>query len=674
MTSRSIYARCLLRVAVALAAVFGGDGIARAEEHAESGAEPGLVINVDATAPRTQISSNLFGIFFEEINHSGEGGLYAELVLNRDFEINTLPAGASWAGNLLRTRNGWQERKWFGNELWGWKLEAEGEAKGSFRQDTVQPLNPNNPHSMRVTARVAGRRLAVVNSGFWGMNFQAGKRYDLSFYARTEGAEHFNVTASLESASGHEIHSETVLTNVGGPWRKYQCILTPQANDSNGRLALGINGMGTLWLDVVSLFPQETFKRRPNGLRADLAQLLADLKPAFVRFPGGAVVGGLNLDNRFQWKNSIGDIAQRKGSMNLWGYFSSYGLGLHEYLQLCEDIGADALYVCNPGFSDNYRRAEIAPPDKVQSFVQEALDALEYALGPADSKWGAQRAANGHPLPFRLKYIEIGNETAGNVYVDNYRRFYDAIKAKYPQVTIICSERLKEGAPVEIVDDHKYGSPTAFFEGHSDYDQAARTGPKVYVGEYGCNTTVGQGNLLAALAEATYLLGLERNSDLVRMASYAPLFFHVNDVAWPVNLIGFDSSRVAPRSSYFVQQMLALNRPDEALKTTLRPDAPGAKAEVYALAGLRHKSGELILSVVNRAGTARTAVLRFDGLSGVARQASVTTLGGVEPTAENTVDDPTAVRPVESIFRSSDSELRYSFEPYSLTVMRFRVE
>ncbi len=328
-------------------------------------ADDRLSITIDGSGPRVEVSPTLYGIFFEEINHAGEGGLYAEMVLNRDFEMNTLPAGATWAGNLLRTRQGWHERKWFGNALHGWTLAKQGAAKGSIRQDDRKPLNVYHPHSLRLTAREVRGRLGVVNGGFWGMNIQAGKWYDLSFYARTEGTDRFDLAVSLESGTGQPVYATADVKDVGGPWRQYRCGLHARASDPAGRLVVAVDRPGTIWFDVVSLFPRDTFKGRPNGMRADVAGVLADLRPSFVRFPGGAVAGGLNLDNRFQWKRSIGDIARRRGTMNLWGYYSTYGLGFHEYLQWCEDMGADALYVCNPGMSDGYRNPEAAPPGEV---------------------------------------------------------------------------------------------------------------------------------------------------------------------------------------------------------------------------------------------------------------------------------------------------------------------
>ena len=635
---------------------------------------PAATITIRAGEAGTPVSPTLYGIFFEEINHAGEGGLYAEMVLNRDLEMTTLPNGAKWAGNLLLTADKWPERKWFGNELWGWQFIADGGARGSIRLDDREPLNDRNPHSLRLTVSECGGRAGVANNGFWGMNVVADRWLDLTFQARTEGAERYDVAVSLESANGRERYANTVVRDVGGAWNEYRVSLRPKTGDRCGRLALTVNRVGTLWLDVVSLFPRDTFKGRPNGLRPDLVQALADLKPAFVRFPGGAIVGGLNLDNRIQWKNSIGPIAQRKGTMNLWGYWTSNGLGFHEYLQLCEDLGAAALWVCNPGFSDNYRHAEYAPPEQVKDFVQEALDAIEYALGPVDSKWGAQRAANGHPAPFPLRYIEIGNEASADVYRTNYLQFHEAISAKYPSLTIISNQRLKGGVPVAIVDDHQYGSPASFFSDCGKYDAADRSGPKVYVGEYGCNRDVGEGNLRGALAEAAYLLGLERNSDVVVMSSYAPLFDHVNDIAWPVNLIGFDNARVVRRSSYHVQQMLASNRPDAVLPTCVEPDAEPKERDLFALAGLDQHSGEIILKIINRAAVSRIVTIKLDGSGPLATKARVITLSHDDPTAENSLDDPGVLVPRETAVAIPGPEFLHTLPANSLTVLRLAPE
>ena len=625
------------------------------------------LFHIDASKPGISVSNTLYGIFFEEINHAGEGGLYAEMVKNRDFEITNIPEGTRMAGNLVRTRQSWQERKVFGNELHGWSFLAEGGATGDIRLQKEQPLNEKNPYSMRLVVASAGSRAGVFNEGFWGMNFKQDETYNFSFYARTSNNKNLDVTVSLESCSGNGKYAEKKIS-VGGNWQKYECSLIPNTTDNTGRLTLTINKPDTLWIDVVSLFPARTFNNRPNGLRVDMMEMLAALNPSFVRFPGGAIVGGINLDNRIQWKNSIGDIAQRKGTMNLWGYYTTNGLGFHEYLQMCEDLNADALWVCNPGFSDNYRGAEYCKPEEVQFFVQEALDALEYALGPVDSEWGARRAANGHPAPFPLKYIEIGNEARGDIYITNYKMFYNAIREKYPNIKIISNQKNIPGGIVEIYDAHKYGTPESFIKDFTKYDNADRKGPEIYVGEYGVTKNVGQGNLWGALAEAVYLMGLEKNSDIVAMSSYAPLFFHVNNVAWPVNMIGFDNQSVFGRTSYWVNQMMSQNRPDIMLNV----QAQNLSEEIFCTSGYDEKTSELIIKLVNLDSKPQRVMFKFNGFRFADPAARVIQLGHKDPNAENSLYNANLVVPVKSVEPVNDSALHRELSPYSFTVIRLK--
>jgi alpha-L-arabinofuranosidase len=501
------------------------------------------------------------------------------------------------------------------------------------------------------------------------MNFVAGQDYDLSFYARTEPGAHVPLQVSLESASGHENYATKALV-LSGDWQQYRVRLRALRSDARGRLSLRVAGSGTVWFDVVSLFPRNTYKGRANGLRPDLVGVLDDLHPAFMRFPGGAVTGGLNLDDRFQWKHSIGDIARRRGMFDLWGYYSTNGLGFHEYLQLIEDLGGVALYVCNPGFSDNYRHAEYAPPDKIADFVQEALDALEYALGPLESRWGAERARNGHAAPFPLKYVEIGNETSGTIYPENYRQFYRAIKAKYPQLTVIAADAVAN-APVDMVDRHEFGASAKLYEDWTLFDTLPRSGPAYYVGEFSVDRGSGEGDLESALAEAAFRLGLERNSDLVRMSSYAPLLANTQDNAWPVNMIHFDSSRVAPRTSYFVQKMFVANRPDQTLLTTIDPRPVPSKGPVYALGGWDRTHREIVLKIVNRSGKPQPVTIEMKSLPALAGPVGVTTLSSDDPTAENSVDDPTLVVPVVSRETVHGGTVPRLLPANSLTVLRF---
>jgi alpha-L-arabinofuranosidase len=398
--------------------------------------------------------------------------------------------------------------------------------------------------------------------------------------------------------------------------------------------------------------------------------MLADLKPGFIRFPGGCIVEGIMLSNRFQWKHSIGDIARRQGTFDLWGYYNTFGLGFHEYLQLCEDLRADAMYVINAGLSCQFRREEtISDPAKLQALVDDSLDALEYAMGPTSSRWGSLRAQNGHPEPFVIKYVEIGNENWGAQYHKNYRVFLDAIKGKYPNVITIADSQKMGGAPIAMADDHYYNNHGFFFDHVNQYDKTDRKGPKIYVGEYAVNRGVGRGNLMGALAEAAFLMGLERNADLVRICSYAPLFVNVNDRSWPVNLIEFDTARVVGRTSYQVEKLFALNRPDEVLKTTV--EGQTGKPDVYALAGIDRDKKEVVLKAVNRAGEPRLVKILATGFQEIGPTARMTTLGHQDPTAENTLDDPEVVVPVESRITGVAQQFRLTLPPYSLTILRF---
>ena len=313
---------------------------------------------------------------------------------------------------------------------------------------------------------------------------------------------------------------------------------------------------GTIWLDQVSLFPKKTLKGRPNGLRPDLAEMLAAMKPSFNRFPGGCYVEGNRLANAFRWKNSIGDLAERPGHWNLWGYRSTDGLGYYEYLQLCEDIGAEPLFVINCGMAHE----DSVPNDKLGPWIQDALDAIEYANGPADSPWGSLRAKAGHPRPFKLKYMEIGNENGGPVYEDHYRQFHDAIKAKYPEMVLVANSPVRS-RPMDVLDEHYYDSPEFFMRNATRYDTYDRKkSPKIYVGEYAVTQGCGKGNLRAAVGEAAFMTGMERNSDIVVMASYAPLFVNCGWRQWNPDAIDFDNSRVYGTPSYHVQKMFSANR------------------------------------------------------------------------------------------------------------------
>ncbi|MBU6401829.1 MAG: DUF1080 domain-containing protein [Verrucomicrobia bacterium] len=502
-------------------------------------------LKVQVDRPGARISPALYGIFFEEINCAGDGGLYAEMVRNRSFEDSNQPEH--------------------------WSLVTSGAGRG---QMTVVPLEAGsefNRHALRLQVTQAGRgTVGVVNDGYWGMALAKGATYDLSLRARAGSGFNGPLQVTLLGANG-VVYATARIDGLTSKWKSFRAALTTPAACAQARLSISAAQPGTVWLDVVSLFPRKTFKGRRNGLRPDLAGMLAGLHPSFVRFPGGCWVEGDNLSLSYHWKQTIGDIADRRDQYNIWQYYSTQGLGFHEYLQMCEDLGAEPLFVINCGMSHHGN----VPLDQMGSWVQDALDAIEYANGPVTSRWGSVRARNGHPAPFHLRYMEIGNENGGPPYRERYALFYRAIKSRYPRMHLIADVwgGIPNDNPVEIVDEHYYSSPEFFMNNAARYDHYDRSGPKVYVGEYAVTQGCGQGNLRAALGEAAFMTGLERNSDIVVMASYAPLFANLNYKKWNPDLINFNGASVYGIPSYYVQKMFSANRGDFVLPVQLEATA-----------------------------------------------------------------------------------------------------
>ena len=538
-------------------------------------------ITVDSKKQGAAVSSRIYGIFFEEINHAGDGGLYAELVRNRGFEDANLPPACRRDGDFVippRTPHFWKKleasdwkMEWHvDSEYPGWTMEASGGSEADFQLVEDEPLNTATPHSLQVTVRSVNPagRVAVVNGGYWGMAIRSGETYKLSLFIRA-GADAVPIIATLESADGAVLARSQLRAEAVAGWKRYETELHATATDPKARLVLSFPSPGKFWLDFISLFPEKTFHNRPNGVRPDLAQMIADLKPGFVRFPGGCFVEGITIEDRPQWKRSLGPLEGRPGTYSPWGYWSTDGLGYHEFLQFAEDIGADALYVVNAGISCAFRSGTFIPDDQLQPLVDDTLDAIEYAIGPVDSKWGARRAAAGHPAPFPLKYIEVGNEDQGPRYGERVAMFEKAIKAKYPQIKVVLSSwisgidqpAIRAAGHVDLVDEHAYRPlywPVENFDSFASYP---RKDWELYIGEFATNGSVGSGNLLAALNDAAYMMSMEKNSDLVKMGSYAPLLENVNRPDWEVNMIHFDSSRVFGRATYFVNKLFAENLP-----------------------------------------------------------------------------------------------------------------
>ena len=500
-----------------------------------------LTVNVDQ--PGHAVSPTLFGIFFEDINLSADGGIYPELVRNRSFEDSEEPEH--------------------------WTLTSGPGAHAEMTIDTTRPLNPQNRRSLRLRLSSADGRVRLVNEGYWGMNITKGAEYRLSLAARCGDGFSGPLTVTVESQS-HQPLAQGTIEGLGQDWKTFTLDLTASDTDPKARLVLSTAAKGTVWLDMVSLLPKQTWK--DHGLRPDLCEMLDALHPSFMRFPGGCWVEGDDMVHMNHWKNTIGDVAHRIPLWNIWQYWATHGLGFHEYLQLAEDLGAEPLFCINVGMSHH----EVIPLDQMGQWVQDALDAIEYANGPTNTVWGGQRARNGHPAPFHLKYMEIGNENGGPAYQERYALFHDAIKARYPEMMLVADEptRLR---PADVVDEHYYSTPEFFMHEASRYDTYPRTGPKIFVGEYAVTQGCGQGNLRGAIGEAAFMVGLERNSDVVIMASYAPLFVNLNHKRWNPDLIGFDSARAYGIPSYYAQKLFSENRGDVTLPLEVRAPVEAEK-------------------------------------------------------------------------------------------------
>ncbi len=547
-----------------------------------------VVINVDATQKGPKISPTHYGIFYEDINHAADGGLYAELIRNRSFEDDLMGGGRN-----MRRRGGQNNQNEGQTEPRISNWFSVGSASLKLIQENL--LNSVQHNALNVMLKKAGD--GVRNEGFWGMNAVKGTKYRLSFWAKSLNGYNGTITAQLQSTNGQSLGNVKINANFGKEWKKYTAIITATGNDPRAEFSLTADKVGEFQIDVVSLFPP-TFKNRENGMRPDLAQMLADMHPRFMRFPGGCFVEGQQSpDNAFRWKRTIGPIEQREGHANVnWGYRTSDGIGFHEFLQLSEDLGAKPLFVVNVGIW----HGGCTPYDQIGEWIEECMDALEYANGDITTKYGKMRAENGHPAPFNLEYIEIGNENynfnmnnnsdQSDHYPERYIQFYNAIKAKYPNVHCIGNVESwstdnpswRNNYPVEMVDEHYYRNPKWFADRFDKYDSYDRSKYKIYVGEYAVTSQFGDiGNLNAALGEAVYMMGMENNSDVVVMNSYAPIFVNENDARWRPDMIRFNSNKVMGTPSYYVQQLFPNNIGTEVLKTdwTYKLTMPQANKE-----------------------------------------------------------------------------------------------
>lgn len=511
-------------------------------------------IHIRPDEKKCRVSDSLYGLFFEDINRAGDGGLYAELLRNRAFDDGILPQGCTYdaATKMITSPTGWcsffdcYEEE--GIAAW----TAAGDATMKLTADGT--LHPNRRRALEVCFR-SGR---IENDGFMGVPVQEGCSYRFYMFAKSE--EPARVTAAIASAKGEAYAAHTF--SVHGEYQKYECVLTSPVTDHDARLILFSASEQPVTLGFTSLFPVDTFMGRENGLRKELAERLTALQPAFLRFPGGCIVEGFTEETAFRFKDSIGPVWERKPHWLLWSYMTTNGLGYHEYLQFCEDAGIDAMYVFNCGMTCQGRGPVFMDDALIEELFEDTVQAIEYAIAPADTKWGALRAANGHPEPFRvLKYLEIGNENWGEEYHKRYRLFYERLKKRYPQFIYIANEHTEAaGLPTEIVDEHYYAEPVFFASNTHLYDGLDRQGVKIYCGEYAATVGCKEGTLHGALGEAAFLTGIERNQDVVTMTSYAPLFQNVAYKAWEPDMILFNNHENFVIPSYYMLQMFASHR------------------------------------------------------------------------------------------------------------------
>ncbi len=525
------------------------------------------ILNADFTAKKTDVSKNLYGIFYEDINYAADGGLYGEMVHNRSFETRT--------------------DKWT-------NVSLAGKSQSRIKSAKDQPLNENNRLYASLQVKQAGD--GISNKGLQGMYFEKGKSYPGSIYLRSPDETISSITISI---GDKDSIVSTKIEGITKEWKKYQYTLTAKADTTTGTLNLYADQEGTLNIDMVSLFRADIYRNEPNGLRADLAQKLEDMHPAFIRFPGGCIVHGTNLENSYNWKDTIGPVEERKEKANFWGYQQSYGIGFYEYFRLCEDIGAEPIPVLPVGMAHNGERDSIG---NMNRYIQDTLDLIEYATGPATSTWGKKRADAGHPAPFKLNYIGIGNEDCGegpDGYSTRFRMIAQAVKEKYPNIKTIMStgftyndinfhtawnyERQWEADPkigklADLMDEHYYNPAGWFLANGNRYDNLdfyprGNNKAKVFIGEYASWDDNRKNSVYAAITEAAYMTSIERNGDIVEISSYAPLFARDGRTQWEPDMIYFDETTSYGTPNYYVQKMFMTNKSDRTVKYDLTQTA-----------------------------------------------------------------------------------------------------
>lgn len=613
--------------------------------------------------PTVKVSPHLFGIFFEDINYGADGGLYAELVQNRDFEYMKGEGGGNWG------------------PAYAWSLTEAGKPV-ELTIVTADPIHANNSHYITIPEATAARQL--VNTGYDGITVRKGVDYRLSMFVRTPDGR--PVRLSVELVKGKRVIGSAQMTVNGTGWQKVETTMKAKAAVSGAELRITIPKGAACDMDMISLFPSDTWKGRVNGLRADMMSALDSIHPRFVRFPGGCVAHGNGVDNIYDWKGSVGPLEARKPLRNLWGYHQTRGLGYYEFFVMCEDLGAEPLPVLaagvpcqNSSWKSHHSVNELTscgqqggiPMDEMPAYIQDVLDLIEYANGPADSKWGSVRAKAGHPESFNLKFIGIGNEDLiSEEFEKRFEMIYDAVTKTYPDIKVVGTVgpfyegsdydegwRFARSLNVPLVDEHYYVTPGWLINNRGYYDSYPRGGTDVYLGEYASHIPGRKSNIETALSVALYLTDVERNSDVVKMTSYAPLFAKKNHTQWNPDMIYFDNDKVSPATDYYVQKLFGANQGDEYLPMDLQFDTanPAAARRIGYSAMRDSRTGDVILKMANLLPAKVTVDQEYRGIARRSTLSGTPTDGQVEPvTVTENIEGPVTL------------------PPYSLTVLRFK--
>ncbi|KAA6458198.1 alpha-N-arabinofuranosidase [Acidobacteria bacterium AB60] len=622
-----------------------------------------LTIHTDQQV--SPVSPMLYGLMTEEINYSYDGGLYAEMVRNRTFRSD-----------------------WSGVNYWFLVEDGNSAAKMAPDHETGPSEALKNSLKLEVEKADAQSQAGVLNVGYWGMAVKPGTTYKGSLYAKSSG-DMGPVTVSLVSDDTGKALATAAVSGVSGEWKQYAFTLktaaAPQSVSARNHLAITVGRPGTLWLQLVSLFPP-TYHDRPNGFRIDLMEKLASMHPAFLRFPGGNYLEGDHINERFEWKKTIGPLVDRPTHRSPWNYQSSDGMGLLEFLEWCEDLKMQPLLAVYAGYS--LHGEHVNPGADLEPYVQDALDEIEYVTGSADTKWGAERAKDGHPEPFKLTYVEIGNEEwfdRSGSYDARYAQFDKAIRAKYPNLQLIATAPVKDSKP-DVIDEHYYVRATQNFHDahHYDpqqsttpgqqrwdgghYDKVDRNGPKIFVGEWATREGMPTPNMGAALGDAAWMTGLERNSDIVLMASYAPLLTNVNPggLQWDTDLIGYNSVKSYGSPSYYAQVLFGSYLGDH----TLASKAEGAGDKFFYSVTASATNKKVYLKLVNAASTPQPIDIDLQGAK-LAPRAKLVTLSAKDTQATNSIDQPNLLKPVESSAAVAGTHLRHTIPQYAIEVLVF---